>query len=87
MSGVPFQLLSEAMMMKATRTWSLPAAAAAVEHCMLDVLLTERWQPLQANAVCAIEQILLCLWASNIVVSFCRHACQKHASCSIDQIM
>jgi len=69
MSGAPFQLLSEAMMMKATRTWSLPAAAAAaVEHCMLDVLLTERWQPLQVNAICAIEQILLCLW---VVKQYC----------------
>ncbi len=78
MSGTPFQLLSEAMMMKATRTWSSPAAAAAaaVEHCMLDVLLTERWQPLQANAFCAFEQILLRLVVTNIVVSVCRHAGQ-----------
>ena len=75
MSGAPFQLLSEAMMMKATRTWPIPAAAAAVEHCMLDVLLTGRWQPLQPNVICALDLILPSLWAANIVVSLCSHAC------------
>ncbi len=72
MSGAPFQLLSEAMMMKATRTWSFPAAAAVV-HFMLDVLLTGRWQPLQANAICAFEQMLLSLWAE--------HGCQLLQTC------